>query len=235
MNHLASTLKTDITLQKRYGFYYAAAFITLVWVAILKALPSSYLELAIPLVIFTDLGIVGLVFIAGQVIFEKTEGTIYALITTPLTFSEYLWSKLISLSILAWIISMTVVVMVRGFEANILWLTTGIILTSIIALLVGFIAVAPYRSISAFLIPSQLYLLVISLPLIDYLKWFESWVFYLIPTQGSLILLKGGFNPPETWQIVYSFIYQAVCIIGLFRIAEIRFTKYIVSQKGDRW
>ncbi|KUG02358.1 putative antibiotic-transport integral membrane leucine and valine rich protein abc transporter [hydrocarbon metagenome] len=234
MNRLTTTLKMDFKLQARYGFYYAAAFVTLVWIAILLALPAAFLPLAVPLIIFTDLGIVGMIFIAGQVVFEKTEGTIYAINVTPVTFGEYLAGKLLSLTILAWIISLVVVLAVYGTGAYLFFLTIGIILTSLIGLLVGLIAVAPYNSISRFIMPAQLYLLIMNLPLIDYFGWYESWLVYLIPTQGSLILLKGAFVPEDTWLLVYAVLYQAVWVGILVVWARKRFEKYIVAQKGGR-
>jgi fluoroquinolone transport system permease protein len=226
------TLKLDLRLQYRYGFYYAAAFITLLWIALLFTIPKPYLQVIVPLVIFTDLGVVGFYFIAGQILFEKSERTIYALLLTPLTFREYLASKLASFSILAWIISILVVTVSYGFEVDFLLLSLGIILTSIFFLLIGVIAVLPYQSISSFIIPSQLYIIVFYLPLIDYLGWFKSILFYLIPTQGSLVLLKaafGGAGNTSLGQLIFAVFYMLIWIVGLIKIAQGQFEKHITA------
>lgn len=232
MSRFISALKMDFRLQVRYGFYYTAAFVALVWIAVLTALPKEHLELVLPFIIFADLGIVGLIFISGQVLFEKGERTIYALVTTPLKFEEYLWAKLISLTVLAWLISIIVVVITYGTGINFVLFSLGIILMSILVMLVGLYGVAPYSSISSFIMPLQLYLLFFNIPLLEYFGWFDSVVFYLIPTQGSLLLLKGGFQTISSWEIIYSVIYQIIWIAFLVRAARFRFQRYIVAQKG---
>lgn len=234
MRKLAAAIKMDIRLHKRYGFYYAAAFITVVWFALLRTFLSAYLTDAIPFIIFADLGIVGFYFIAGQIIFEKTERTIYALVVTPLTVAEYLISKLFTLTFLAWIISMIVVISSYGLEFNVLSFSLGVILMSLIVLLIGVIGVMPYNSISSFLLPSQLYFLVINLPLLYYWGWWQNPLLYLIPTQGALLLMKNAFTPIETWQLFYAVVYQLIWLIILGRVALGRFEGYIVAQKGGR-
>ncbi len=234
MRKLAAAIKMDIRLHKRYGFYYAAAFITVVWFALLRTFLSAYLTDAIPFIIFADLGIVGFYFIAGQIIFEKTERTIYALVVTPLTVAEYLISKLFTLTFLAWIISMIVVFSSYGLEFNVLSFSLGVILMSLIVLLIGVIGVMPYNSISSFLLPSQLYFLVINLPLVYYWGWWQNPLLYLIPTQGALLLMKNAFTPIETWQLFYAVVYQLIWLIILGRVALGRFEGYIVAQKGGR-
>lgn len=232
MNRGVSALQLDIRLQRRYGFYYAAAFITLVWIVVLRSLPQSIIEQALAFIIFTDLGVVGFYFVAGQIIFEKGERTIYAIITTPLRFSEYLFGKIVSLSLLALVISFVVLGVTYGFSMNILLFLLGVVLMSVMVLLVGVIGVAPYSSISTFILPSQLYFLVMNVPLLSFFGIFNSPLLYLIPTQGSVILLKGAFIPIENWQLVYAVLYQLLWIVFLKYWAEKRFQNYIVAQRG---
>jgi fluoroquinolone transport system permease protein len=222
----------DFRLQGRYGFFYAAAFVTLVWLVLLRLFPAAYLDLALPFIIFTDLGVVGFYFIAGMVLFEKGERTLAALIVTPLRFGEYLFAKLATLTLLAVIISLVVVGLSYGIGFNPVLLLLGTILTSLIALLVGFISVAPYSTISAYLMPSQLYFLPFNLPLIAYVGWWEHPIFYLIPTHGSLLLLRGAFEPLAAWQLAYAIIYQVVWIAVLAWVARRMFDRYIMAREG---
>jgi fluoroquinolone transport system permease protein len=232
MNRVLSTTLLDLRLQQRYGIFYAAGFVTLVWVVLLRLFPANMLDLALPFIIFVDLGIVGVYFIAGMVLFEKGEHTLEALVITPLRFREYLVAKLATLTLLALVISLIVVVSAYGFGFQVLWLLIGTALTSIIALLVGFISVAPYRAISAYLLPSQFYFLPLNLPLIAYFGWWEHPVFYLIPTQGSLLLLRSAFEPVAAWQLVYAIGYQVLWIGLLAWVARQMFDRYIVGRHG---
>lgn len=229
MNRLASMFTLDLTLQKRYGFFYAGAYVTIVWIILLKLLPHSWMEMAVPFVIFMDLGIIGLYFLAGQVIFEKMEGTLNALVVSPLEFKEYLLSKLISLTLLAWVISMIVAVVSVGLSFNPLIFSLGVITTSVLVMSVGMFAVIPYSSISSFIMPSQLYLIPITLPLIDFIGWIETPLVYLIPTQASLLLLKGAFASIGTWDLIYSIVYPILWIVIFFRVSEKRFNRYVIA------
>lgn len=234
MNRVLSATLLDLRLQRRYGFLYAAAFITLIWIVLVRLFPADLLDLALPFIIFVDLGVVGFYFIAGMVLFEKGEHTLEALVVTPLRFGEYLAARLATLTLLALVMSLVVVVSVYGFGFNIIWLLLGTVFTSLIGLLVGFISVAPYRTISAYLLPSQLYFLPFNLPIIDYLGWWEHPVFYLIPTQGSLLLLRGAFEPLAAWQVVYAIGYQVLWIGLLVWVAHWMFNRYIVARQGGK-
>ncbi|NPV69272.1 MAG: fluoroquinolone transporter permease [Firmicutes bacterium] len=234
MKHLPTMLKMDISLQARYGFYYAALFVVLLWISVIRALPQEILDMAATFVVFADLGIVGLMFIAGQVLFEKGERTLYVLVTTPLTFAEYLTSKLVSLTVLAWLISVAMVTATYGPGYNLAILTAGIVPMSVIALLVGLIAVSPYTSISNFTVVIPLYVFVLSLPLLDYFGWVRSPLMYLVPTQGSLLLLQGAFRPVAGWEIAGALAHQVVWIAVLVHWAKARFERYVIAREGGR-
>lgn len=232
MTRLLSSIRQDFRLQKRYGIYYAAAFVTLVWLLLLRQVPNTALDIAVPFIIFTDLGVVGFYFIAGMLLFEKGEGTLSALVVTPLRFWEYLCARLATLTFLALAISFAVVAVSYGAGFNVFMLGLGVVLTSLITLLVGFISVVPYRSISSYLLPSQFYLMALYFPLVDYFGYWQSPVFYLLPTQGSLLLLKSAFLPVETWQIVYSVLYQCLWVVFLSLLARRAFERHIVAGEG---
>ena len=234
MSRFASTVRLDLLLQKRYGFFYAGAFVTVVWVALLLTLPDSLLDLAVPLIVFTDLAVVGFYFIAGTVLFEKGEATLFALISTPLRFREYLVSKLLTLTALALVMSSIVAFAGYGLGFNLVWFTLGVAFASVISALLGFITVAPFDSISSYLVPSSLVLTPLGLPVFHFLGLWENLIFYLLPTQGALLLLGGAFVPASlsTWQIIYSLIYGSLWIVGLTFLAYRAFDRHIVARKG---
>lgn len=234
MSRLVSTVRLDLLQQLRYGFYYAAGFVTLLWIALLYSLPEAAKEVALTFVVFTDLAAVGYVFIAGMVLFEKGEKTLFALLATPLRFREYLASKLATLTALALIMSLVVIAAGYGLRFNPALLVLGVIFTSLVSLLVGFIFVAPFDSISEYLIPGQLPTLVLVAPLVHFFGIWESPIFYLIPTQGSLLLLGDAFGITQlsAWQIAYAILYQLLWIAGLALLARRVFDRYIVARGG---
>lgn len=234
MSRLVPTVRLDLQQQLRYGFYYAAGFVTLLWIVLLYSLPGAVEEVAVTFVVFTDLSAVGYVFIAGAVLFEKGEKTLLALLSTPLRFREYLASKLVTLTALALIMSLAVIAAGYGLRFNPALLILGVIFTSLVSLLVGFIFVAPFDSVSEYLIPGQLPVLVLVAPLIYFFGILPSPIFYLIPTHGSLLLLGGAFGITQllAWQIAYAVLYQLLWVTGLALLARRVFDRYIVARGG---
>ncbi len=107
---LAAAVRMDFHLQRRYGFWYATAFVVLLWIGVLQLVPDSLLGPAMPYLLMADLEFM-LFFIAGAVFFEKGERTVFALLTTPLRFRHYLTAKLLTMSALA-LVTCVVVVLV---------------------------------------------------------------------------------------------------------------------------
>jgi fluoroquinolone transport system permease protein len=228
-----SSVRLDLRLQYRHGFYFAAAFVTLVWIAFLFVLPPEVLPIAVPLIIFVDLAVVGFYFIAVLVLYDKTEATLFALVATPLRFREYLASKVLTLTLLALVLALVVAMVAVGLRFNLLMMVLGVILTSLIASLVGFISISPFSSFSDYLIPSGLVLAVLGLPLLHFTGWMASPLFYLIPTQGSLMMLGAAFAPLAPWQLLYALFYQVLWIGILSIVARRAFDRHVLARNGS--
>lgn len=232
MSRFVSAVRLNLLLQLRYGFFYAVAFVGVLYVALLLPLPRPAQAFAGPLVVFAELAVVGYYFIAGMVLFEKSERTLYALVSTPLRFSEYLGSRLATLTMLAAALSLAVVTVVYGFSFNAAFLLAGVALVSILSLLAGFISVLPFDSITRYLIPSQIPMFVMALPLVPFLGIWQSPVFYLIPTHGALILLGAAFGTAATiWQLLYAVLYGLLWICILCLAARLLFYRYVVRGR----
>jgi fluoroquinolone transport system permease protein len=219
-------------LQRRYKFYYAAGFMALVWIVVLRSLRPGLLPVAVPFVVFVDLAVVGFYFMAGSLLFEKGEGTLLALLTSPLRLWEFLSARVATLTLLAVIISFAVALASYGTHFNMTLFATGVILNAMINLQVGLFAVIPYDTISRFMIPSQFYVVVLYLPLIPFFGWWRSPVFYLIPTNGSLLLLEGAFGSLRPWQVVYAVTYQLFWMTVLGLMIKRRFRRHLVGRGG---
>lgn len=232
MSRLLRVMRWDILFQARYGLYLATAVSTGVLLAVVKQAPASVLDLTLPFVVFSDLALVGFYFIAALVLFEKAEGTLTALVVSPLRFSEYLASKLATLTALAVLVSLLVTLVCYGPGFNWPLLIVAVALLSCLGLLVGLIAVAPHDTVSAFVLPAQVYSLIMAVPLLPFFGFFEHPVFYLWPTHGALLLLRAAFVPGQAWQVGYGVVYQLLWLGLLAWIARRRFDRYIVGRQG---
>ncbi|MBR9990063.1 MAG: ABC transporter permease, partial [Gemmatimonadetes bacterium] len=76
MRRLRATLLCDVRLQLRNGFYYATAFMLLVWALILAWLPAADLRWILPPLVLGNLVINTFYFLAALVLLEHDEGSL---------------------------------------------------------------------------------------------------------------------------------------------------------------
>ncbi len=230
---LLTTIRCDILLQFRNGFYYVTAFVLSVWTV---ALTQVHLDVStwLPGLVLGNLILSTFYFIGGLVLLEKGEGTLEAQVVTPLRDWEYLASKLLTLSLLSVIENVVIVIVLNGPGFNAFWLVLGIALAAMIYCLAGFIVIVRYESINEYLLPSMLYTALLGLPLVNYFGLWTSGLFYLHPLQAPLVLMQAAFQPVEGWQLVYGVIYSGLWIGILFRVSRRVFLRFVITPAGAR-
>ena len=234
MRRLAATLRLDLRLQLRNGFYYAVAFVLACWFVLLTRLPSVDWGYVLPVFVFGNLVMVNFYFLAGLVLLEKAEGSLEAQVVTPLTNWEYLVSKMVALTTLSLVEQIIIVWSAYGWGFAVGPLFSGIVLAAFLYTLTGFLLVVRYESINEYLLPSVLFTVVLSLPVLGYFGLWDTWLLYLHPFSAPLVLLTGAFGPIPQWQWIYGVLYSAVWT-GLLLLASRRaFDRFIVTQEGSR-
>ncbi|MBB6380550.1 fluoroquinolone transport system permease protein [Pseudonocardia eucalypti] len=228
-------LLLDLRLQRRHGFYYAAAFTAALWVVVLYLLPDPLIAPGMPYVIFGDLGIVGFFFIVGAMFLEQGERTLFALLPTPMRFGTYLAAKLTSLTGLALAASLMVTLARYGLGFEPVSFALGVVYTSVLMMLISFCTAALYPSISEWLMPSLIPLVIVNLPLLDYSGLWPGLWLYVIPTEAPLLLLGASFHQLELagWRLAYALGYPILCSALLAALARRMFYRYIVAREGS--
>lgn len=234
MNRLLSTLRADIVLQFRNGFYFVSGFVAVMFIVMLNQVGQIDLRLWWPALIMENLVINAFFFMAGLVLLEKGEGTLEAQIVTPLRPAEYLASKVLSLALLSLLESLLMILIISGWDFN--WLLLAIGILALVALygLYGFVVVARYDSIGEFILPAALWTMGFSLPLLDYFGLWQSWLMYLHPIQAPLVLLRSAFEALSPWQIGYGLGYSLVWIGIAFWFSQQTFHRFVVTKQGVR-
>ena len=231
MMRLQTAVRWDMRLQFRNGFYYAATFIAVLMAVLLWQFRQAEMTIILPVFVLGNMTINTFYFMAGLVLLEKGDGVLEGLIVTPLRQSEYLAAKLISLTLLTIGENFVIVTAVFGFDYNLILFVAGVGLTACFNILLGFIAVARYDSINRFIMPSILVTSTLSLPLLDYLGFWQTPLIYLHPVQAMILLLKGAFQPIATWQIVYGVLFAALWIVLLFKVSQRIFYRFIILKQ----
>lgn len=234
MRRLLKSIRGDMFMQVKYGFYTVYGVISLVYIISFKQLPNKATMILLPLIIFSDPALLGFYFISGLVLLEKGENILEYLIVTPLRAHEYLISKMLSLTALSLITSILISFLIYSFQFNILLFSVGVVLTSLLFILIGFIAVAKFPTINEYLLSSIIYITILCIPVVDYLGLYKSSIFYIFPTQASLLLIRGAFVGLEPLKIVYSVIYLIICIYVAYKWAFHSFNKFIIRKEGVR-
>jgi fluoroquinolone transport system permease protein len=187
-----------------------------------------------PAIITANLSINAFYFMAGIVLLEKGEGTLEAQVVTPLRPWEILTSKVLTLGLLSLFETLAIIVIVQRTAFNWFLLVTGIVLYIALLALYGFIVVARYDSISEFLLPSVLWTMGFSLPLLYYFNVWRSWVMFIHPLQAILILLQSAFISVPAWQIVYGIGYSLLWT-GIALMLSLRaFHRFVIAKEGVR-
>jgi fluoroquinolone transport system permease protein len=234
LDRLRATVLTDVRLQFRNGFYWAVVFV-LAFIALAVSLfPSLDLGWLLPALVLGNLPINTFYFVGALVLLEKGEGSLQAQVVTPLRTREYLASKVLTLTAVSVAENVVLVALLAGTGFRPGPLVAGIALASVLYCLVGFALVARYDSINEYLFPSVLYMTLLLLPLLDYFGLWTSGLFYLHPLQGSLLLLRAGFEPIAAWQWLYALgsgaLWVAVCWVACRRA----FDRHIIARRGTR-
>lgn len=241
MTRLLTAMKTDATVQIRNNLYaIGISFAALVAILLAWLAPTDQLPAIIPALILLVIGGTTLLYVTAMIFFEKDEGTLNANIVSPMRTSEYLWSKIITLTGLATLESVIMIggaMLIMRFWDNIVppnfaLLLIGIIAIGILYTLVGILLVVRYERFIDFLIPMAAVAAVLQLPFLYFGNLVKHWIFLIVPTSAPSMLIKGAYIQLAIWEWVYGICYTGILIISLTMWAYRAFQKHIILKVG---
>lgn len=226
------TVLYDIRFQWRHGFYFVYMLVCSIYLILLHSIPGHYKESAALLLTFSDPSALGLILAGGIVLLEKDQGIHDSLFVTPLRLWEYLLAKAISLSLLSILSAWAIHVFSIGVPASPFHFTIGVLLTSSFFTLLSIGVVVRTQSINGFILLSQLYALPLAFPLLDVFDIGDRWMYLLIPTEGSLLLLKSIMQPVSVEETLYAIIILTIGNLVVFLWALRSFKHKILMNIG---
>ncbi|MDA8219453.1 MAG: hypothetical protein M0Z94_17760 [Dehalococcoidales bacterium] len=233
MARLLSTMKLDARVQVRYRFYHVSIGLALLLgLAARQFVDPLLLPTMLPMVFLLGVGSTAMMYIAGLIIFERDQHTLDAMFVSPLRLTEYLNSKIATLTLLVLVEGTVVVLAAQGaLGLNWLLLLTGAALLGIMLTLFGTILVVRFASITDFLISVTAVILPLELPAFYFTGLSDSPLWLLIPTSAPTMLIWGAWHPLAAWQLVYGLAYSALLVGVSYRWAYGAFTRYIVRRE----
>lgn len=241
MSRLLSAMKIDVTIQIRTQLYTIGIVAgIMVAVAVSQLAGPEQLFSIIPTLMLLVVGGSTLLYVAALILFEKDEGTLNAVIVSPLRSWEYLWSKIITLTALATFESLIMIggaMLIMRFSdelsmPNIPLLFIGIIAIGVIYTLIGIVLIVRFNKITDFLIPMSGVAVVLQLPFLYFLGWVEHPALLIIPTSAPTMLMQGAYIQLASGKWLYAVGYTAVLVIGLTIWAYRAFKTHIIMKVG---
>lgn len=235
MKRFIATLKLDAMIQFRNRFYFIGLAVAIFFgVGLGQFFDRPTVERLLPLMYLFAVGGTTMLYVAGLVLFEKDQRTLDAVIVSPMRTTEYLLSKVITLTFLASLESLGLLLIAYGPGGfNPFALFGGIALLGAMLTLIGFIMVLRFDSITDFLIPALVVGGIMQMPFLHFIGLAEHLLWYLVPTTAPTLLMTAAWQPLELWQWVYAIGYSALILLVGYRWALSAFDKYIVlNQKG---
>lgn len=202
---LASLLRWDLVLQVRQGFLLAGVVVAGTWIALAaRAVDPEFVSWA-PAFAVGNLSITAFYFVAGLVLFERGEGSLQAVFSTPIRPAEYLASKVVSLALFG--VVETGAILLACFGPALSWgpLCLGMFLASAIYTLVGLQVVLRYEGISEFILPSVPWLVLLELPVLGSLGLWDSPLLWVLPLRPPLLVLEWAVAPQRVGTAALAF------------------------------
>lgn len=190
--------KYDISIQLRSGYWTVYGIIGLIYILILVNLPVNIRDDVAIFLIFSDTSVLGLIFVGALVLLEKQQGVLQSLSVTPLKLTDYLFSKVLSLTILSAIISSMVWIIPLGSFQGYALLIAGVVLSSVVFTMFGIGFAAGAESFNQFLARVFLGSMIFTLPVIPMFLFPETGWLVFLPTNAAMDLFiritKGVFS-----------------------------------------
>lgn len=232
---LMNSLRWDIQIQFRYGFYYAAVVMMITWIAALYAVDMEVFKKFIPLFLLSNLNLATFFYGAAIILYEKGERTLEPLQVSPQTFIEYLGSKSISLILLGVIENLIILlVLFWGVEANFFWIIIGIITMSLIYTIFGVGFAVGYKGMSDFLFPAIFMIFVLEFPgfsLLGLTGTFWNVIYHILPLYPMMVLASFSITSISVWEMIYGVLGTIIWIYLAFRYARSRYERFIVRKE----
>ena len=189
---LSSLLLWDIRFQKKYGFYFLYAVLTMIYTIALFAVPESWKEKTATILIFSDPASMGLFFMGAIVLLEKSQHTPCAFAVSPVRPTEYIIAKISSLSAISLVVA-AILALIAGAN-NLPIILLGTVIASAIFTLFGIIIATKIISLNQFILWTVPIEITCFVPAILHLfKITPAWLRYY-PTNVCMEMIS-GFAP----------------------------------------
>jgi fluoroquinolone transport system permease protein len=232
MKNLATQLKWQMLILTRNNIISISFLVTFAYVAIFLGIRDlGNADKLLTLFVLNDPAIIGLFFMGVAFLIERRQQVLSALFVTPVDHHIYIWSRVISLSIVGLICALVMAVAAVGFNFNWLHFSLGVFGISIICCLIGlYLACFTSEFLKLMLGSIPILLLVLNPPLLNYFEVTSFFPFNLMPIAGGIWLLDNAMKEvASSTEILMGYISMAIWIGITYVLVYRTFMKKIVN------
>lgn len=224
-------VRWDLMMQYRAGFWVAGGISILPWVGVFLTLSRERAMFFLPAILFLEVAVAGTLFMAGLFFFERREGSILAYAVTPMPTWQWLLSKLLGLTLLSSLLCFVLVGVAFGLQAP--WGMAIPVILCVCALfaMFGFLLASPFRHFTSFFVFYALFFAFINLPVLALFN-VTTPLFWLLPSQPALVLLRGTFSQLSTTSFLLTFGLLLAWMGVAFALCLRFFRHFIAGRKG---
>ncbi|MDD2980867.1 MAG: ABC transporter permease [Hespellia sp.] len=207
----------DVKFQRKYGFYFLYAILTIIYITAILAIPQSWRGKIVTLLIFSDPPAMGMFFMGAIVLLEKSQRVLCTLAVSPITPQEYIASKMISVSLISLLVAVSIAL--AAGKDHLFILGMGTVLTSMIFTLLGMIVAVKIESLNQFILWTVPFEIIGFGPAVLYLFGVDFPVFQYYPANICINMVAGRL--PGGLKIVILCIFIAI-LFGLAQKSVLR-------------
>lgn len=219
MKEFLKQLQWQFILLHRNNLINISVGVTLIYAGVFYLFKDTpYTREVLTLLLYSDPTLIGLLFFGLLIIMEKNQQVLSAFMVTPMNKHVYLWSRVLSLTLIGWACGMGMAVAALGLDFNMLQFSVGVFFITLLFSLAGVVLIAHVGEFLNYMLASVPVMVVLSLPLLPYFDLSQApWLFWS-PTQGATNLMVAtydtsvAFNP---WWAYGSSVFWAVVFYGV--------------------
>lgn len=213
----------DMRFQARYGFYLLYTFLTLLYAAVLLALPESWKGKTASFLIFSDPAAMGLFFMGAIVLLEKSQRVTAFFAVTPLKACEYVASKVMSLNAIALLVA-GILAFVSG-SRSVLSVLIGTLFAGTMFTLCGIIVATKINSLNQFILATVPIEIIGFVPAMLHLLGITKGMAGIYPPNACMMLVSGRSAEPMG-------ILLTIVLIGILYVVTCRCVLKLWQEQG---
>ncbi len=223
-----------------YKIAAASLVVALLWVGVLYLTELPDITYIFPLLIFVDTTSMAILMVGVTIFFEKQEGSLRALLVSPISKADYLLSKIvvtITSSLITLLVLYLYASLFKEINLNLLTLIGTVMIVALFHALVGFLLSYYSKDFTSLLMNMMKYIFIFFMPtLLDYMNIINHNIFtklhYIAPTKAAITLLLASTGSVTSGDLIYALTYLVTGSVFLFYLVLKMFDSFAAREGG---